>query len=115
MEPEYSILKPRLLRALKGKKTARGCANALYKALREHCAAIGANPDKEVHMWTPAQIAERRGPHGRGCYVVSYESGPYQWAVSFSMCAELKRLMEPHYSFDLCIYTADDSAKRAAV
>lgn len=110
---EYKLMKPRLVAAIKGKKTARGIANAMHKALRAFAADIGMNPDSEVHMWTPAQVKARGMPHGAGAYVVSFEAGPYQWAQAFSMCAEVKRLMEPYYSFDLCIYTADDGKEAA--
>lgn len=108
MDPEYALLKPRLLKAIAGKKTARGIATALHKALSSFASDIGMKPDIEVHMWSPSELKRRNAPQGAGCYVVSFEAGPYQWAVSFSNCGEAKRLMEPYYSFDLCIYTADD-------
>lgn len=106
---EYRLLEPRLIAAIRGKTKAKAIAEAMYQVLREFARdVLDHNPDIEVQMWTPAQIKERGGPHGPGCYVVNYEAGPYNWGIMFSMCDELKRLMEPYYSFDLCIYPGDD-------
>lgn len=105
---EYKLLRDRLIPAITGKSTAKEIAEAMYETLRGFASDLDMIPDIEVQMYTPEQIAERRSPHGPGCYVVNFESGPYNWAINFSLDGKVKRLMEPYYSFDLCIYTADD-------
>lgn len=86
-------------------RTAERVARALYAVLREYAEADGQNPDIEVSIWSPAEIAQRNAPHGYA-WVVNWEAGPYEWAVPVSMGIDLVNgdPVEPYWSFDLCIY-----------
>lgn len=91
-------------RTLTGRKAASEITNRLYDALREACKASGQDPVYEVHAWHP-HSSSFRGP----CWGVSWEAGPYQWAIvaSYIVMDMTGRLCEPHYSFDLCLYEAE--------
>jgi hypothetical protein len=55
---------------------------------------VGCDPARECFM-----RQEREG------WRVSFEAGPYQWAIVASEAlAQLGIFAEPHYSFDLCFY-----------
>jgi hypothetical protein len=56
--------------------------------------AMGCNPERECFM-----RAENGG------WRISFEAGPYQWAIvaSEALC-QSGIFAEPHYSFDLCFY-----------
>ena len=76
------------------RKSCKGRAKAAYDAMCKFAAAIGCNPDKECYI-----RQEREG------WRISFEAGPYQWAIvaSEALC-QCGIFAEPHYSFDLCFY-----------
>lgn len=79
-------------------KSAKGRANAAMKAAKEFEASLGGNADRECRAWEES----------KGYWRMSYESGPYSWAIVASEAlAQMGILAEPHYSFDLCFYDAD--------
>ena len=81
-------------------KTKSGAAKGLYKALCDWCRKVGMNPDYEVHIKTP----EERKAQGYGeNWHVSFEAGPFEWAVFASMqMPDCKwGYVEPYYRFDL--------------
>lgn len=83
-------------------KTKAKAAKALYHALRK---AAGESADTEVHLYNPDDSRAR----GRGrVWGVSWESGPYQWAVAASLSGMWNRdagwYTEPYYNFDLYFY-----------
>ena len=75
-------------------KSAKGRAKAVHKVLCAAAAAEGLKPEIECFV--------RQEP---GQWRVSWESGPYCWAIvaseAFCQCGILA---EPHYNFDLCFY-----------
>ena len=99
-------------------KTAKGAATKLHEFLREKSAALGQNPDIEVFM---RQHQDQQGNEQAGRWLVSWEAGPYEWAICLSggdsmYAAELENysgktqvkmfgsphwIAEPYYSFDL--------------
>tara|TARA_E500000305_G_scaffold107218_2_gene106860 strand:- start:186 stop:533 length:348 start_codon:yes stop_codon:yes gene_type:complete len=81
-------------------KTAESAAKALHKALCERAEAEGQKPELEVHIWTPEEEKKR---NGHACWRVSWEAGPYEWAIgaSFEITGPWG-YTEPYYSFDLC-------------
>ena len=89
---------------LSSHKTKAGAAKALYNHLCKCAKAEGQNPDMEVIIKTP----EEAKTHGVGnCWWVSWEAGPYQWAIGFSLGGrgsnfEAGWYTEPYYGFDLC-------------
>lgn len=76
--------------------TKGGAARGLYKALKKACKEYGQDPDIEIAIWSPEENSEN-------CWRVSWESGPYQWAIgaSFKITGPWG-FTEPYYSFDLC-------------
>jgi hypothetical protein len=90
-----AMLAERVARAASKRKSAKGQAEAAYAALRDFAAAIGCNPDRECFM-----RAENGG------WRVSFEAGPYAWAIvaSEALC-QCGIFAEPYYSFDLCFYS----------
>jgi hypothetical protein len=75
-------------------------AKAVYKICRDYARDVGMKPDIEVQIRNPEQNVR----HGYGkCWAVSFEAGPYEWAVEASMNGG-KVYAEPHYSFDLQFY-----------
>jgi len=80
-------------------KKPANAAKALYKALCEVCRRMDLNPD--IELQTPEQSL--RAGYGRN-WRVSWESGPYQWAIgtSYEVCNGPHWYTEPYYSFDLC-------------
>ena len=89
-----ALLAEKIARAVHGKTTAKGQAEAAYRAICEFAKDIGDNPDTECFVRKE-----------EGCYRVSYECGPYDWAMPASdALAQVGILAEPYYSFDLCFY-----------
>lgn len=86
-------------------KTAAGMAKALHKAISELCVEWGAKPEIETFIRSPQESRLKGGPNA---WHVSWEGGPYQWAVLLSMSEQMfanrKVLAEPQYSFDLCFF-----------
>lgn len=83
---------------LRDKIDAAECAKRAYAALIEY----HGSETTEIFLNSP-EDKDWRNPKG---YVVSYESGPYDWAIQTSMCMiDLTgRLCEPYHGFDLCFY-----------
>ena len=81
-----------------------GAAKALYKALCKAAEERGQNPDYEVSIQNPEEC-QKLG-YGKN-WRVSWEAGPYQWAVFASLYGVWNRkagwYTEPYYSFDLCL------------
>ena len=76
------------------RKGCKGRAKAAYDAMCQFAAAIGCDPERECYI-----RQEREG------WRISFEAGPYQWAIvaSEALC-QCGIFAEPHYSFDLCFY-----------
>lgn len=117
MDPELDILINRMREALHTLKerhpdaTAAQMAKAAHKVLERMARRAGHNPDIEVSIWAPGERA------GLDRWRVSYEAGPYEWAVVASMGSIFngfgEHIVEPYYSFDLCFYPSQDKgAKR---
>ena len=82
--------------------TARGQATAVHGALRRAALAQGMNPEIEVFM-------REEGKGDSRFFRVSWESGPYQWAIVASdALGQVGVFAEPYYSFDLCFYPSED-------
>jgi len=84
-------------------KTKAAAAKALYAALVKLNKESGG-PAGEVFIKNPEQ-REAQG-YGR-VWHVSWESGPYQWAIgtAFEVCNyEAGWYTEPYYGFDLSFY-----------
>ncbi len=80
-------------------KTCAAAAKGLYKALCKRAAAEGQKPEMEVAIWTPEENFKRDGTKA---WRVSWEAGPYEWAIGASV--EITGpwgYTEPYYSFDL--------------
>ena len=41
------------------------------------------------------------------CWLLCWESGPFEWGVSASLSGHIHRFCEPYYSFDLCFYAEE--------
>jgi hypothetical protein len=80
---------------------AREMANIIYNTCRTLALACGQNPMTEVFIRSPGK--DYNSPNA---YVVSWEAGPHDWAVPVSMA--FKKLVEPHYGFDLSFYPSED-------
>ena len=90
-------------RSMDSSMSAREMASIMYSTCRTLAHAQGMNPDKEVFIRAPGENVHFKNPD---CYVVSWEAGPYQWAIPVSNA--FPKLVEPYYSFDLCFYPAED-------
>lgn len=89
-----ALLAETVAKAVHGKTTAKGQAQAAYRALCEFAKDAGHNPDTEC-------FCRQEGNSWR----VSYEAGPFDWAVVASdAIGQVGILAEPYYSFDLCFY-----------
>lgn len=99
-----TVLAERIANAAEGLKKATEQADAVHEALRTFAAEIGMNPDIECFL--------RVEGVGRNVSIrVSFEAGPYQWAIVASEAlAQVGVFAEPYYSFDLCFYPAEDRA-----
>lgn len=84
-------------------KTAESAAKGMYEALVKACKAYGQDPAWEVHIKTPEQYKA----WGGGCeaWYVSWEAGPWEWAIGASFEATGPGWhTEPYHSFDLVFY-----------
>lgn len=74
-------------------------AETIHGVLKKAAEAEGMKPDIETFMRVT-------GEEGNRTYKVSWEAGPYQWAIqaSFVIMEITGRLVEPYYSFDLDLY-----------
>lgn len=88
----------------KGQRSAEACARAVYEVLVA-AALEGQKPAIEVSIKKPG---EPRHFADATCWVVVWEAGPHEWAISASMAiGDHGVLTEPYYSFDLCFYPGD--------
>ena len=89
-----AILAERVARAAAEYTQPRARALAAYAAIHDFAKELGMNPDRECFM---------KPEDGGWC--VSFEAGPYSWAIVASEAlAQVGVFAEPHYSFDLCFY-----------
>ena len=89
---EFKIFVPRVKKAINEGKTPEDVAKRVHEVCREYCLQLGMNPDLETFC-----RLEREG-----VWKVSFEAGPYQWAIAASLSHDnYKVLCEPYYSFDL--------------
>lgn len=95
-----AILAERIAKAAEGLKKATEQADAVHDALRTFAAEIGMNPDIECFLRDEGKSIR-----------VSFEAGPYEWAIVASdALGQVGVFAEPYYSFDLCFYPAEDRA-----
>lgn len=89
-----ALLAEKVARAAADHADTKKRAAAALEAIREFAKETGHNPDIECFM---------RPEHGG--WRVSYESGPYAWAIvaSEALC-QLRVFAEPYYNFDLVFY-----------
>ena len=89
-----SDLSERIAKAAVTRKTAKGRAHAVLEVLRQFASDTGHNPNVECFA-----------REERGGWRVSYEAGPFEWAIvaSDALC-QVGVFAEPYYSFDLCFY-----------
>lgn len=80
----------------------REAVDVIHGVLKKACEAAGMDPNSETY------VAEE-GSEGRKTYTVSWESGPYEWAIqgSFVVMNVISRLCEPYYGFDLQLYDVE--------
>lgn len=65
-------------------KTAAGAAKATANALREWAEFYGYDPDA-INVYNPDETQRKRDMHGDvDCWTVSWEGGPYEWAVALT-------------------------------
>jgi hypothetical protein len=89
-----ALIAERVALAASKRKSPKGRAKAAYDAMCQFAADTGCKPERECFM---------RAEHGG--WRISYEAGPYQWAIVASAAlGQLGILAEPYYSFDLCFY-----------
>lgn len=89
-------------KAMRGKKTPAGAAKAVYKVCREFAEKAGMKPDIEVGIFKPGQD---RWSGQNGLWAVTFEAGPYEWAIEASMEDNNPHVLaEPYMSFDLHFY-----------
>lgn len=89
-----AMLAERIARAASKLTSPKGRAKAAYEAIRVFAADTGCNPDRECFM-----------REEDGGWRVSFEAGPYSWAMvaSEALC-QCGIFAEPYYNFDLCFY-----------
>lgn len=88
------------------KPTAEKLAKATFAALQKIAVEPFGMSANEVRLIAPGEKCyfDNRTPQ----WVVSWEAGPYQWAIGASFL--FPQVVEPYYSFDLCFYPAEDKA-----
>lgn len=93
-----------IAKALKPGMTAEAAARAVHAVLCAHAAAEGQKPEIECMVKGPADHH-----YAGNCWIACWEAGPYQWGIpaSFAAMDAANRLVEPHYSFDLCFYEGE--------
>lgn len=90
-------------------------AFTLWRVIVEHMRAFDLSPSWELMLLTPDREVEHFGQCGEnGAWRVCYESGPYEWAIDWSLggnpfvkkCSNVGRakkfIAEPYYRFDIC-------------
>lgn len=88
-------------RAISASTSPAMAAKRVHTICRVAAKAWGMKPDIEVALRKPG---EPRCYGTDGTWYVSFEAGPYEWAVAASLNVDTKGkvLAEPYYSFDLC-------------
>ncbi len=88
-------------KAISEAKTCEEAAHATFEACCKAAETWGMNPSIEVGIKNPG---EPRHHSDIDCWCVTFEAGPYEWAVAASLNVDTKGkvLAEPYYSFDLC-------------
>lgn len=87
-----SILTSRIAAAAASRKTTKGRAEAVFRAVCDYARETGHKPEVECFI--------RR--EGKRDWRVSYEAGPESWGVAASYAlGALGIFAEPYYSFDL--------------
>ena len=86
---------------LRDYKSPAAAAKAVYKSCRAYAIANGMKPDIEVSIKKPG---EPRHHDNTKCWTVTFEAGPYEWAVGASCRGDSNVFAEPYYSFDLNFY-----------
>jgi len=89
-----ALIAEKVALAASKRKSCRGRAEAAYKTMCQFAKAMGCKPEVECFI-----KQENEG------WRVSFEAGPYQWAIvaSEALC-QCGIFAEPHFSFDLCFY-----------
>jgi hypothetical protein len=78
-------------RAINSRKTPEGVAKAVHKVCQQACKDWGMKPNIETFC----------RQHGK-IWKVSFEAGPYQWAIAANMSHQNNKVLtEPYWSFDL--------------
>ena len=89
-----ALLAEKVALAAATKTDAKGRAHAVLDVLRKFATDTGHNPDIECFA-----------REERGGWRVSYEAGPFEWAIVASDALyQVDVFAEPYYSFDLCFY-----------
>jgi hypothetical protein len=79
--------------------TREEAARGLHKALSEYAKSAGYG-DNSVLLWNEDE-SNQRG-YGK-CWMVSWEEGPFEWAINMSFDVTGPwGFVEPYHSFDLC-------------
>lgn len=80
-------------------KSPEEAAASFHAALAAYAAASGYVAEN-VHLWSP-EVSAKRG-YG-ACWMVTWEEGPFEWAVFMSMnLSGAWGYTEPYHAFDLC-------------
>lgn len=86
-----ALIAERVALAASKRTSCKGRAEAAYKAMSKFAADIGCNAERECFI-----------RQENGYWRISFEAGPYQWAIVASEAlAQCGIFAEPHYSFDL--------------
>lgn len=92
IEEDHAEFLKKVRVAIESGKTPEGVAKAVHRVCREACKQWGMNPKIETFC-----RQERLG-----VWKVSWESGPYQWAIAASLSYDNRAVLcEPYWSFDL--------------
>ena len=90
--------------ALRSAKSTGEAARKIHAICREAATAWGMKPDIECSLRSPVKSAHAGdGAH----WHVSFEAGPYDWAVEVSSISSPKVWAEPYYGFDLSFYSKE--------
>lgn len=92
IDPEHAYFLKKVRTAIESDTTPEGVARAVHDVCRNYCKMAGMNADIETFC------REERD----GVWKVSFEAGPYEWAVAASLSHDNHGVLcEPYYSFDL--------------
>jgi len=91
--------------ALRSATSLQNAARKVYGVCRKAAKAWGMKPEIECNLSSPLQAA--RGG-ASPFWHVSFEAGPYDWAVAVSNAFNDKVWAEPYYGFDLHFYPQEE-------